>query len=218
MLPVRPALVCVNPDPATSRLLESAADSWGFTLYNLNGQMLQQAVGQSRAPAVVLVDTTNTNGNTPGLIDGLRSRWPGCPIVAVLDGDCRNPADYCLRTGLYDFVTKPIVPDRLQMTLRRACDHGRLTAAVRGSMSAQSGEAAPAPRPAAPATQRPEVPKFDDVERDLIVHAIRVCRGNVPDIAKCTGISEATIYRKIRKYNLTPLLQRSRGLKTAVAV
>lgn len=216
MLPERFTLFCVNPDPSTSRLLESVAEAWGFYLYNLNGRLLEQGMGRGSSPSVILVDTTNTNGEMPGLIERLKERWYACPIVSLIDGTIGSPAEFCLRSGLYDYVTKPLDADRLRMTLRHACDHARLTTAMR-TTTTQVGEKNTSTTTRNSLTSRGGIPRFDEMERDLIVQAIRVCRGNVPEIARRTGISEATIYRKIRKYDLAPLLRGSRNAEAATA-
>ncbi len=216
MLPSRPALLCVNPDPSTSRLLETAAPHWGFSLYNLNGHLIEQGGHHAGTPAAILFDTTSLNGETGAIIRQMKSRWPASPIVAVVNGDMARPAEFCIQSGIYDYVEKPVDADRLHLTLRRAYEHSRLSAAMDHPEQARA-EADSTPDSTPPAsTPRDSVPKFDEVERELIIQAIRVCRGNVPDIAHCTGISEATIYRKIRKYELAPLLRRSRHEEATV--
>ncbi len=43
---------------------------------------------------------------------------------------------------------------------------------------------------------------LDEVERRAIVHALKVTGGNMSDAAQQLGISRATLYRKMKKYNL----------------
>ena len=43
---------------------------------------------------------------------------------------------------------------------------------------------------------------LDEVERRAIVHALKVMDNNIPDAARALGVGRATLYRKIKQYNL----------------
>jgi len=43
---------------------------------------------------------------------------------------------------------------------------------------------------------------IDVLERENIIKAINLCEGNIVKSAEMLGISRATIYRKIKKYNI----------------
>ncbi len=43
---------------------------------------------------------------------------------------------------------------------------------------------------------------LDEVERRAIVHALKVTDNNIPDAARALGIGRATLYRKLKQYNL----------------
>ncbi len=45
---------------------------------------------------------------------------------------------------------------------------------------------------------------LDEVERRAIVHALKVTNNNIIDAARALGINRATLYRKLKKYNLPP--------------
>lgn len=47
------------------------------------------------------------------------------------------------------------------------------------------------------------VPTMEEMERRLIQYALHVAGGSVPEAANSLGLSEATIYRKIKKYKLS---------------
>jgi transcriptional regulator of acetoin/glycerol metabolism len=48
----------------------------------------------------------------------------------------------------------------------------------------------------------PTLANLEDVERDAIRRALEFCRGNRERAAKLLGVGRATIFRKIRHYNL----------------
>jgi transcriptional regulator with PAS, ATPase and Fis domain len=47
------------------------------------------------------------------------------------------------------------------------------------------------------------IPSMEEMERQLVVRALEAADGSVPTAAKQLGLSEATLYRKIKKYGLT---------------
>ena len=50
--------------------------------------------------------------------------------------------------------------------------------------------------------QNDEIVPLDEMERNAIVNALEVTRGNKRNAAKMLNISERTLYRKIKEYNL----------------
>ena len=52
--------------------------------------------------------------------------------------------------------------------------------------------------PSVPTTVLPLV----EVERQALIHALKVSANNVTQAAQALGISRATLYRKLKKYNL----------------
>jgi DNA-binding NtrC family response regulator len=49
-----------------------------------------------------------------------------------------------------------------------------------------------------------EIPRLDDVERDVVLHAIRLCGGVVTKAAVALDIGKTTIYRKLRVWGCDP--------------
>lgn len=52
-------------------------------------------------------------------------------------------------------------------------------------------------------SQRRAVRKLEDLERDEILYALQVHRGNVPDAANALGMGRATLYKYLRKHNIS---------------
>jgi DNA-binding NtrC family response regulator len=47
------------------------------------------------------------------------------------------------------------------------------------------------------------IPSIEEMERSLILEALELTSGSVPNAAKQLGLSEATLYRKIKKFGIT---------------
>jgi transcriptional regulator with AAA-type ATPase domain/PAS domain-containing protein len=61
-----------------------------------------------------------------------------------------------------------------------------------------------AARPGAPASVRATAPSIAEVERQLLLAALRQHRGNVPKVARSLGVSRGTVYNKMRKLHIDP--------------
>lgn len=65
-----------------------------------------------------------------------------------------------------------------------------------------SGNVLPFPSPSVGAS--PNVQKMDDIEAKAIENAIAQYRGNLTEAAKALGIGRATLYRKVKQYQIDP--------------
>ena len=93
----------------------------------------EEALGAHLDPAL---DVVLTDLRMPG-IDGLAlcrrivETRPDVPVVVMTAFGSLESAVAAIRAGAYDFVTKPIEADALQLTLERALRHRQLTEQVR---------------------------------------------------------------------------------------
>ena len=60
-----------------------------------------------------------------------------------------------------------------------------------------------------------KVNTINEVEKDAIERAIMEFRGNLTEAAKALGIGRATLYRKVKQYNIDPSQARKRGTRAA---
>lgn len=63
----------------------------------------------------------------------------------------------------------------------------------------QRNAGAPPPVSAVPAGQRP-IRKLEDIEREEILYALQVYKGNVPEAAMALGMGRATLYKYIKRH------------------
>jgi two-component system response regulator HydG len=58
-----------------------------------------------------------------------------------------------------------------------------------------------------PNSETPEVKTLADLERDAILGAIRVLKGDKLQAAKLLGIGKTTLYRKLKEYGIADPFQ-----------
>ena len=59
-------------------------------------------------------------------------------------------------------------------------------------------------------SQRNKVPKINELEAKAIRGAIQAYNGNLTEAARALGIGRATLYRKVKLYNINPASARRR--------
>lgn len=65
------------------------------------------------------------------------------------------------------------------------------------------------------ATPGKKVASMDEIESQAIIGAINEYKGNLTEAAKALGIGRATLYRKVKQYNIDPSSARNKGSKAA---
>lgn len=60
-----------------------------------------------------------------------------------------------------------------------------------------------------------KVASMNEIESQAIVNAIQEYKGNLTEAAKALGIGRATLYRKVKQYNIDPSQARNKVLKAA---
>jgi DNA-binding NtrC family response regulator len=126
--PIR-SLLLVDADPAERRRISAIASRAGWTVIGADG--LETAVAILRGPygpevKVALLGNWDRDGAAP-LIAGLRSCYPGLPVVLLADEGALPMAVDAIRAGATDFLGRPVAPERLLEALKSAADRRRPT-------------------------------------------------------------------------------------------
>jgi DNA-binding NtrC family response regulator len=124
-------VLVVDDDRDMCDLIEADLTSRGFQV--LAQQKAEQAFAELRSGDF---DVILTDLNMPGmggieLCERVVANRPDIPVVVITAFGSMESAIAAIRAGAYDFVTKPIEMDVLELTLRRAIDRRRLQEQVK---------------------------------------------------------------------------------------
>lgn len=79
------------------------------------------------------------------------------------------------------------------------------------SSDSYGGNVLPFPGPTVPSPGTSQsVETINDIESRAIENAIHIYKGNLTEAAKALGIGRATLYRKVKQYNIDPQIARRR--------
>jgi len=122
-------LLLVEDDRALASSLAETFSRRGWEVAVAHGMAEALASLQREQPDVVCADIRPDRGL--GLCEEVSARWPRVPVVVVTAFGSMELAVEALRAGAFDFLTKPVDIEVLQLTLKRALRHRRLLQEVR---------------------------------------------------------------------------------------
>jgi len=133
-----PLVLTIDDDPAFLESIAFHAQEWGYAHRGVQTvEEMWRQVDQA-IPNVILLDIHLGDMNGTMLVRPLLERFPDVPIIMVTAHGTIDAAVQCIKAGAYDFVTKPIDPDRLRIELGKAVERNRLTLRVKDLESADS--------------------------------------------------------------------------------
>jgi two-component system, NtrC family, response regulator HydG len=132
----RGRVAVVDDDEATREMLEEALGHRGFQVSAHGGP----AAVLRELDAGVLLDAVLTDlrmGEASGLdlCTAVRDRDPTVPVIVITAFGSIRMAVEAMRTGAYDFITKPFDVEMVTLVLDRAIHHSRLSREVRALRS-----------------------------------------------------------------------------------
>ena len=141
-------------------------------------------------------------GDLARVIAAIGNVQPHLPVVLVTDSPSTELAQKALESGAFDLIESQPREARLILLLARALEYQHLRRQLADLSVTPHSPGAPPSLPAPPRTGgAAAIVPIRTLERRAIEHALRVC-GSVAQAARRLGISEATIYRKIKRYRL----------------
>ena len=123
----KPSLLLVDDDTAHRSMLRTMLRSWGYTVTEADdGDVAVDLVRQQPFDAV-LTDVRMARMDGISAIRKIAAFNPAIPVIVMTAYSSVETAVEALRLGAYDYLTKPLDFELLQLTLHRAVEHTRLT-------------------------------------------------------------------------------------------
>ncbi|MCT4654612.1 MAG: sigma-54 dependent transcriptional regulator [Cohaesibacter sp.] len=116
-------ILVVDDDPIQRRLLENAISKFGFTPFCAeNGQQALDILTKNKPDhfALMVLDLVMPDLDGMGVLDALHKTDIKLPVIVQTAHGGIDTAVNAMRAGAFDFVIKPISPERLQIAIRNA--------------------------------------------------------------------------------------------------
>jgi len=123
-------VLCIDDDQDQCDLLQVALSRMGFapTTSTSPSEALELAVKESFD--VIVTDLGMGEMDGLALCERMLGARPGIPIIVLTGQGSMETAIGAMRAGAYDFLTKPVEPKLLNISVARAAQHHRLIAEV----------------------------------------------------------------------------------------
>lgn len=139
-------ILVVDDEQETCDLLEMALGRHGFKVTpSTNAQRALDLVAEQDFD-VVLTDLSMPEMSGLDLCERVLGTRPDMPVVVITGQGSLETAIGAIRVGAYDFITKPVDPKLLFLSVSRAIQHRRLSDEVKRLRQAVDGDGADAAR------------------------------------------------------------------------
>ncbi|HZT60801.1 MAG TPA: sigma-54 dependent transcriptional regulator [Pyrinomonadaceae bacterium] len=122
--------------------LKEALRGWGYAPVEAPDAATALALFDSERPALTLLDINLPDRSGLDVLREMKQRDPDAVAVMVTAAVLVENAVASLRAGAYDFISKPINLDELQVTIRNALEAGRMRrelSSIRGERARKFG-------------------------------------------------------------------------------
>ncbi len=134
-------VLIVDDDPVQRRLLEAATARAGLlTITAAGGEEALAILAEGKArPSVIILDLVMPGLGGLGVLAELRERQINIPVIVQTAQGGIETVVGAMRAGAFDFVVKPVSPERLQTAIGNALKVGALATDVKRQKKRQPG-------------------------------------------------------------------------------
>jgi DNA-binding NtrC family response regulator len=113
-------MLIVDDDPGVANLLSEVAEEQGWKAESVGSGKDALARLEAGLPGLLLLDLGLPDGHGAEFLETWRKRWPDLAVVVISGSRDLDVAVQCMRSGAFDYVSKPFVIQDLIGTLRSA--------------------------------------------------------------------------------------------------
>lgn len=124
-------ILVVDDDPSLRRVLQVQLEQEGYEVVVTASAQQALSVLQLRQLDLVITDLKLPGMSGLELLKQVHSQYPQMIIIMLTAFGTVDTAVEAMKTGAYDYLTKPVHPDEMSVVVRRALDHVRLVEQVR---------------------------------------------------------------------------------------
>jgi DNA-binding NtrC family response regulator len=124
-------ILVVDDDDSLRWVLQTQLEDLGYVVRSAPDAEQALTAMEESLPALVLSDLKMPGMSGLELLSRIRNEYPEVPVVIMTAYGTIQSAVQAMRSGAYDYLTKPIDFEELGLVITRALEHYRLVAEVR---------------------------------------------------------------------------------------
>jgi len=126
MTPLQSKILVVDDDLAHRTMLRTLIGGWGYDVVEAGDGQAAVAAVQARPFDLVLMDIRMLKVSGLEALTQIKGYNPAIPVIIMTAYSSVDTAVQALKSGAYDYLTKPLDFDNLRLTMERAMDHVQL--------------------------------------------------------------------------------------------
>lgn len=125
---IKPLILVADDDESHRLTINKLASSWGYDVHTAKNGEEASEKSKKNSYSVILMDIRMAVMDGITALHRIKSNDPSTPVIIMTAYSSVASAVEALKSGAYDYLTKPLDFDELKITLERASDHARLKA------------------------------------------------------------------------------------------
>ncbi len=143
-----PKIFVIDDDPDICSLLKRFLSRYGFEVLETHSGKKALNILETFVPDLVMTDFRLEDMDGKALLVKIKEKYPRVPVIIITGYSDIKTAVEVMKLGAYDYVTKPLFPDEILVTIRKALE---------GDHSAPVHPNAPAAAAPSTTTQQPVI-------------------------------------------------------------
>jgi DNA-binding NtrC family response regulator len=194
-------LLIVDDEPAIRRVCATVGRGFNLLCFEAGaGEGAIESLPETR-PDIVLADLTLPGLSGMDLLQKIKELLPRTEVVIMSGNNSIELAVDAVRQGAYDYIEKPFRVEKLRQLLNRIAEKVQL---VTENQFLRERAMSRVQEPGVAHTHADElsITALEDLERITILRVFEKTGGNKALAGQILGISRATLYRKLKRYNI----------------
>src|SRR6266480_4819828 len=118
----------IDDDPDICSLLKRFLSRYGFEVLETHSGKKALNILETFVPDLVMTDFRLEDMDGKALLVKIKEKYPKVPVIIITGYSDIKTAVEVMKLGAYDYVTKPLFPDEILVTIRKAMEDGNTTA------------------------------------------------------------------------------------------
>lgn len=190
----KPLLLVVDTEAGQRGLCFAVASSLGFQVVEAGSGQAAVLSFQKKQPDVVLLDPNLPDAAGYALLSQWKTVSPSVPVAIMAADGSFDSLVQAMRLGACDYLSKPLDPGQLRLMLQRI--QKKLPTPEEADAALLSAATI------FPGATPGSATRLSEIERATIERVFQQVNGDKIMAGKLLGISRATLYRKLKRYQI----------------